>query len=188
MPGTLQDYAQAVHDVISVCRDAEQGFRGAAQAVRTSTIRTMFEQYAAQRAQFAAEIQAAIKSQGFDVIDPQGAGGMLHASWMSLKGILTRHDVHAILVETERGEDHSLNVYRNALSKTMPPEIAAIMQRQYEEIQASHDRIRTLRDTTAPPDDELVVSETTPVTAEPTPKRTASANANRTDTETPGGI
>lgn len=188
MPGTLQDYAQAVHDVISVCRDAEQGFRGAAQAVRTSTVRTMFEQYAAQRAHFALEIQAAIKAQGFEVIDPQGVGGMLHASWMSLKGLLTGYDVHAILVEAERAEDHSLNVYRNALSKTMPPEIAAIIQRQYEEIQAAHDRIRTLRDTTAPPDDEPVVSDRTPVATEQAPTTTASANANRNDTETPGGI
>lgn len=202
MPGTLQDYAQAVHDVISVCRDGEQGFRGAAQAVQTPTIRTMFEQYAAQRAQFAGEIQAAIKAQGFDVIDPQGLGGMLHASWMSLKGMLTRHDVHAILVEAERVEDHSLSVYRNALSKTMPPEIAAIVQRQYEEIQAGHDRIRTLRDTTAPPDDDPVVgdrmrnndpivdSETTPAPAATATTSTtaASVNANRSDKETPGGI
>ncbi len=35
MPGTLQDYALAVHDVITVCRDGEQGFRGAAQAVKS---------------------------------------------------------------------------------------------------------------------------------------------------------
>ncbi len=49
MPGTLQDYAQAVHDVITVCRDGEQGFRGAAQAVKAPTMKEMFEQYSAQR-------------------------------------------------------------------------------------------------------------------------------------------
>ena len=112
MPGTLQDYAQAVHDVITINRDAEQGFRGAAQAVNDSAIKEMFEQYAAQRAQFAIELQAAVKALGFEPIDPQGVGGMLHASWMSLKGMLTGHDVHGILVETERGEDSSLKTYR----------------------------------------------------------------------------
>lgn len=154
MPGTLQDYAQAVHDVISTCRDAEQGFRGAAQAVNTPTIKEMFEQYAAQRAQFAAELQAAVKAQGFETINPQGVGGMLHASWISLKGMLTGHDVHGILVETERGEDWSLKTYRNALTKTLPPDMGAIIQRQFEEVQAAHDRIRTLRDATEPPPDE----------------------------------
>ena len=113
----------------------------------------MFLQYATQRAGFATELQAAVKALGFDPIDPQGVGGMLHASWMSLKGMLTGHDVHAILVEAERGEDSSLKTYRIALSKTLTPEIASIMQKQFEEVQAAHNRIRTLRDATAPPED-----------------------------------
>jgi uncharacterized protein (TIGR02284 family) len=154
MPGTLQDFAQAVHDVISANRDAEQGFRGAAQAVNTPTIKEMFEQYSAQRAQFAVELQGAVKALGFEATNPQGLGGVLHAGWINLKGLLTGHDVHAILVETERGEDWALKTYRAALGKAMPPEIGSIIQRQFEEIQTAHDRIRTLRDSTAPPEDE----------------------------------
>ena len=159
MPGTLQDFAQAVHDVISVNRDAEQGFRGAAHAVNLPSLKDVFQQYSAQRAQFAVELQTAVKSLGFDSVDPQGLGGMMHASWMSLKGLLTGHDPHAILAETERGEDYSLKTYRTALSKTMPPEIGGIIQRQLEQIQQAHDRIRTLRDSMAPPDGEPTVSD-----------------------------
>jgi uncharacterized protein (TIGR02284 family) len=151
MPGTLQDYAQAVHDVISTCRDAEQGFRGAAQAVNAPTMKEMFQQYSAQRAQFATELQGAVKALGFETTDPQGLGGMLHAGWINLKGLLTGHDVHAILVETERGEDWSLQTYRAALGKTLPTEIAAVIQKQFVEVQKAHDNIRSLRDATAPP-------------------------------------
>lgn len=154
MPGTLQDYAQAVHDVITINRDAEQGFRGAAHAVNDSALKEMFLGYAAQRARFAGEIQAAVKAMGFDPIDPQGAGGMLHASWMSLKGVLTGHAAHAILVEAERGEDSSIKTYQIALSRTLTPEIGAIVERQFGEIRAAHDRIRAMRDATAPPEDE----------------------------------
>jgi len=151
MPGTLQDYAQAVHDVITVCRDGEQGFRGAAQAVTAPAMKEMFEQYSAQRGQFAAELQAAVKALGFETIDPQGLGGVLYAAWINLKGLATGHDVHAILVEAERGEDWSLKTYRTALGKTLPPEIASIVQKQCEQVQEAHDRIRNLRDATAPP-------------------------------------
>ncbi len=151
MPGTLQDYAQAVHDVITVCRDAEQGFRGAAQAAHAPALKEMFEEYAAQRGRFAAQLQAAVKALGFETIDPQGLGGMLHASWISLKALVTGHDVHGILVETERGEDWSLKTYRVALGKTLPAEIASILEKQYEEVQAAHDRIRNLRNASAPP-------------------------------------
>jgi uncharacterized protein (TIGR02284 family) len=152
MPGTLQDYAQAVHDVITVCRDAEQGYRGAAQAVNAPTIKEIFEQYSAQRGRFAAELQAAVKALGFETIDPQGLGGMLYASWISLKALVTGHDVHGVLVETERGEDWSLKTYRTALGKTLPSEIASIIEKQYQEVQSAHDRIKTLRDASAPPE------------------------------------
>ena len=111
----------------------------------------MFQQYSAQRAQFAVELQAAVKAMGFETIDPQGLGGVLHASWINLKGLVTGHDVHGILVEAERAEDWTLKTYRVALGTTLPPEIAAIIQRQFEEVQKAHDRIKSLRESTAPP-------------------------------------
>jgi uncharacterized protein (TIGR02284 family) len=154
MPGTLQDFAQAVHNVISSCRDAEQGFRGAAQAVKDPAIKEMFEQYSVQRAQFAVELQGAVKALGFEATDPQGLGGMVHASWISLKSMVTGHDVHGILVEAERGEDWSLKTYRTALSITLPPEIGTIIQKQLDQVQAAHDRIKSLRDATEPPPEE----------------------------------
>ncbi len=91
---------------------------------------------------------------GFDATDPQGLGGMMHASWMSLKSLVTGHDVHGILVETERGEDWSLKTYRAALGTTLPPEIGSMIQKQFEKVQAAHDRIKGLRESTEPPPDE----------------------------------
>lgn len=171
MPGTLQDYAQAVHDVITICRDAEQGFRGAAQAVNAPALKEMFEQYSVQRGQFAAELQAAVKSLGFEPIDPQGLGGMLHASWISLKALVTGHDVHGVLVEAERGEDWSLKTYRVALGKTLPAEIALIMERQFKEVQSAHDRIQNLQVASAPPEP----APPTPSAPVPTEKAPAAA-------------
>jgi uncharacterized protein (TIGR02284 family) len=167
MPGTLQDYAQAVHDVITVCRDGEQGYRGAAQAVNDPAIKEMFQQYSAQRGQFAAELQEAVKALGFETIDPQGLSGMLFASWISLKGLVTGHAVHGALVEAERGEDWTLKSYRTALSKTLPPGIEAILQKQFEHVQQAHNRIRSLRDATAPPPEAS--NDETPASSAPSP-------------------
>jgi uncharacterized protein (TIGR02284 family) len=154
MPGTLQDFAQAVHDVISTCRDAEQGFRGAAQAVKDPAMKEMFQQYSAQRGQFAVELQGAVKALGFEATDPQGLGGMMHASWISLKSMVTGHDVHGILVEAERAEDWSLKSYQTALATTLPAEIRAVIQQQLEQVQTAHDRIKSLRESTEPPAEE----------------------------------
>ncbi len=126
MPGTLEDYATAVTNVISICRDAEQGFRAAADAVKQPALKEMFEQYSEQRGRFANELQEAVKSMGFDTPHPSGIAGTLHGAWMTVKGALTSHSEHAILEETERGEDWSLKTYREALARNLPVGIRSI--------------------------------------------------------------
>ncbi len=72
----------------------------------------MFEQYSEQRGQLRHELQEAVKSMGFDTTHPSGVAAVLHGAWMTMKGTLTGHSEHAILEETERGEDWSLKTYR----------------------------------------------------------------------------
>jgi uncharacterized protein (TIGR02284 family) len=127
-------------------------------------MKEMFEQYSAQRGQFATELQDAVKGLGFETINPQGLGGVLYAAWINLKGLVTGNDVHAILVEAARGEDWSLKTYRTALGKTLPPEIAAIVQKQFELVQEAHDRIKSLRDATAPPPNDAPKQDPEPRT------------------------
>ena len=50
----MQDYT-ALKEVIGICRAAEQGFRGAANSIKTPALRAMFEQYSQQRGDFANE-------------------------------------------------------------------------------------------------------------------------------------
>ena len=150
MTGTLQDYAAAVTNVIGICRDAEQGFRGAADAVNDPMLKELFEQYSEQRGRFALELQTAVKALGFDPTHPSGAGGVVHGAWMTLKGVLTGHKPHGILVETERGEDWSVKTYREALATSLPIELRSIIEQQYEQVQQAHNRIKSLRDANAP--------------------------------------
>ncbi|MGD1095062.1 MAG: DUF2383 domain-containing protein [Bryobacteraceae bacterium] len=88
MPGTLQDYAVAIGEVISVCRDAEQGFRGAANAARASALADTFVEYSERYGRFAGEIQEALKSMGFDPTYPQGVTGVLYAGWINVKAFV----------------------------------------------------------------------------------------------------
>jgi uncharacterized protein (TIGR02284 family) len=146
MPGTIQDCAIAISSVISICRDAEQGFRGAADAVSDPMLKELFEQYSLQRGAFANELQTAVKTMGFDPKHPTGVAGVLHGAWMTLKGALTGNSPHAILVEAERGEDWSVKTYRDALATDLPIEVRSIMEQQYEQVLQAHNRIRALRD------------------------------------------
>lgn len=152
MPGTLQDYAAAITNVIAICRDAEQGFRGAADAVNDPMLKQLFEQYSMQRGAFANELQTAVKTLGFDPTHPSGVAGVLHSAWMTVKGAATGNSPHPILVETERGEDWSVKTYQEALATNLPVEVRSIVEQQYQQILAAHNRIRSLRDANAPQD------------------------------------
>jgi uncharacterized protein (TIGR02284 family) len=143
----MQDYT-AIKDVVSVCRDAEQGFRGAANAVKSPLLKGLFEQYSIQRGEFANQLREAARAMGMEVGDSAGVGGMLHAGWMELKAALSRNDEHQILEETERGEDHSLRTYREALGLNISEGIRTILASQFVEVQQAHDRIRELRNRT----------------------------------------
>ncbi len=146
---TASDYTSAINSVIHICRDAEQGFRGAAKAVTDPTLKNTFEQYSEQRANFAKELVRAATTLGIDVSDSTGVAGVLHAGWMELKGALTGHSPHQILSETERGEDLSISRYRAALDARPPEGIRSVLESQFQEVQEAHSRIRALRDSYA---------------------------------------
>jgi uncharacterized protein (TIGR02284 family) len=149
MPGTLEDYAAAVNRVISACRDAEQGFRGAANAAREPMLRDMFEQYSALHARFATELQDAVKTLGFEIAQPAGVSGMLYAGWIKLKSALDGHDSHSILVEADRCEEWCVNGYRDALATNLPVGIRSLVEAQYEKIQALHSQVHGRREVLA---------------------------------------
>ena len=162
MAETLHDFSAAVENLISINRDAEQGFRAAADAVGDPGLKQMFVQLSAQRAAFAAEIQDGVRRLGFEPANPLGTGGTLHGIWIALKSAILANKAHATLEETERGEDLALKTYRDCMGMILQPELRTILERQYALIQESHVAIRTMRDQTAPP------PTTPPATAPPT--------------------
>ncbi len=151
MPETLHNFAAAVEKLISINRDAEQGFRAAADAASDASLKHMFIELSAQRGGFATEIQDAVRSLGFEPANPLGTAGTLHGVWISLKGAVVANKDHAALEEAERGEDQSIKAYREALGVILQSELRTIAERQFAAIEQSHARIRTLRDQTAPP-------------------------------------
>src|SRR4051812_24432770 len=99
------DQVSAVNDVIDICKDAEEGFRGAADAVNNSSLISLFMEYSSKRAPFAGGMQTLVGRGGGDAYHPAGIKGKLHSGWMKVKGAFTGHSEHEILEETERGED-----------------------------------------------------------------------------------
>ncbi|MCI0663861.1 MAG: PA2169 family four-helix-bundle protein [Acidobacteria bacterium] len=146
MKSTNGEVISTLNDLIETCRDAQKGFQTAAEGVNSPTLRSLFEEYALQRAEFAGELQGVVTQLGGDPEKTGSISGAIHRGWMNIKSAVTGKDEHYILEECERSEDSSYKNYEEALKKSLPPLVRSLVQRQYNAIREAHDRIRNLRD------------------------------------------
>ena len=136
-----------LNDLIRAGRDAEHGFLAAADSVPEPELVEIFSEYALQRAKFVVELQDRVRALRADPEFAGSIGGDVHRAWMGLKAAIESNEVHAILSECERGEDMAVRAYRDGLrERDVDAQTREIVQRQYEAVQATHDRIRQLRD------------------------------------------
>jgi len=141
-----KETSSVLNDLIETLKDGQKGFRQAAEAVRDPQLKSLFVEYSEQRSQFATALQSQLQSLGNEPESGSSATGALHRGWINLKSAVTGGDDHAILAECERGEDSAVKEYRKALDDDLSPSLHELVSRQYTDIQAAHDRIRTLRD------------------------------------------
>ena len=100
---------------------------------------------ASRHAVAAAELRGLIGQLGGD---PAIRGKILSTTrrgWGTLPASLTQNNDDALVDECERGEDHALEVYRNALDDHLPEFVRQVVLRQFEDVMTNHDQIRDLR-------------------------------------------
>jgi uncharacterized protein (TIGR02284 family) len=140
---------QLLNLLIQVGKDAEQGYQTAALDIADEALARLFTDYAAERMKFVVELQQRVKTLRGDPARQGTLAATLHRGWLDLKAALESGDPHAILTECERGEDMALVAYREALAAPdIDEDSRRMIQRQYEAVQAAHDRVRQLRDRT----------------------------------------
>ena len=133
-----------LNNLIETCKDGQEGFRQAAEGVKNSELQTLFNTYAQQRAQFAAELQNEVLHLGGEPEKSGSTIGALHHGWINIKSALTGGDESAVISECERGEDSSVRRYEDALKGELPNDIRALVERQFAQVKEAHDRIRAL--------------------------------------------
>ena len=138
-----------IDNLIETLKDGQEGFKQAAEGVSDPKLKSLFRDYSQQRSRFASALQSEARRQG--ETDPEtssSATGALHRGWINLKSAITGGSEHAILAECERGEDSAVEEYKKALEDGLTPSAQQLVSRQFTEIKAAHDRIRSLRDAT----------------------------------------
>ena len=106
----------------------------------------MFLRRAQDCAKGAADLQQLVARLGGSPEAGSSVAGAVHRGWVDLKAAVSSRTDLAILEECERGEDVAKARYRKALEETLPEDIRAVVQRQYDGVVRNHDQIRELRD------------------------------------------
>src|SRR5438477_2782867 len=136
-----------LNNLIETLKDGQEGFKQAAESVRNPALKSLFSEYSQQRSRFASSLQAEARKLGEEKPETSSsATGALHRGWINLKSAITGGDEHAILAECERGEDSAVEEYKKALEDGLSPAAQELVTRQFAEIKAAHDRIKSLRD------------------------------------------
>jgi uncharacterized protein (TIGR02284 family) len=142
-----KEIVSTINSLIETLKDGQEGFKQAAEAVKDSELKSLFQEYSQQRARFATELQSQARQFGESKPeDSSSAAGAMHRAWINLKSVVTSGDDHAILAECERGEDSAVKEYKEAIEEGLSSPISDIVSRQYGEVKDAHDRIKQLRD------------------------------------------
>jgi len=132
-------------ELLAIAQDGEHGFRVCAEHARADALKKLFAGRASRHAAAAAQLRELIALLG---ADPAACGkipGATRRGWANLHTALTQNTDEALVIECEHGEDHTLEVYRNALDDHLPELVRQVVLRQFESMMSDYDQIRFLR-------------------------------------------
>ncbi|GFM71731.1 PA2169 family four-helix-bundle protein [Pseudomonas capsici] len=139
-----------LNDLIETSKDGQKGFETSAEDLKNPALKSFFQTRASECRTAVSELQNEVRSLGGDPETGSSAAGALHRAWVDLKSVLTGKSDEAILNEVERGEDHALKAYKEALQKAqekhLPDRVVALVRKQLDGTQSNHDRVKILRD------------------------------------------
>jgi uncharacterized protein (TIGR02284 family) len=136
-----------IKDLVQSNIDSRDGLHLAADLAEDFRLKITFEQTALEHEQQADELARYIPWQG-GAGRPEGSvAASVHRAWMNLKAKLTGNDGYMLLSEAEAAEDAIRDAYEIALAETREGAVHDTLARHHAAVQASHDRIKHLRDT-----------------------------------------
>lgn len=148
MSNTLSETISTLNKLIEACKDGQEGFRLAAEGITDDEdLKSFLFSCSLQRSKFAGELQNELIGLGESgPVESSSVSSALHRGWINLKTAVTGNDNHAILAECERGEDSAVAAYRKAINSGLSDTLLETVERQFQEVIATHNSVKGLRD------------------------------------------
>ena len=147
---TTEKSIDVLNDLIEINHDRIAGFEKASNDLGDGEfeLKSLFDRFASESRTYSSELSEAVSQYGGEVETGTSGTGAIHRAWIDVKATFTGHDRKSILAECERGEDAIKKAYQSALDpeNELTFDIADLVRRQQQGINAAHDQIKALRD------------------------------------------
>ena len=142
-----QNSIDKLNDLIQINNDRIEGYETASKETTATDLRALFAELMQTSRQCRTELSAVVAQLGGVPTDSTRMTGKFFRAWMDVKAAFTGNDRHAILESCEFGEDQALEAYREVLDhdEYLLPAQRQLVQTQYSQLKADHDKIRSLR-------------------------------------------
>jgi uncharacterized protein (TIGR02284 family) len=146
MTTATKDIQEVVNNLIEICRDGQQGFEAAANAVDSPMLKKELMHHGRERGEFVRILASALVEMGHEPVNHGTASGALHRGWIHMMNLKPGDNEHAVLAACERGEDSAVDAYTDAMEALLAGRIGELIAGQYLVVKSAHDRIRQMRD------------------------------------------
>src|SRR6266496_224220 len=111
-----KEVISTINNLIETLKDGQEGFKQAAESVKSPQLKSLFNEYSEQRSRFATELQSQARSLGEPKPETSStAAGALHRGWIDMKSAVSSGDDHPVRAEGGRGEDSAVEQYGETL-------------------------------------------------------------------------
>ncbi len=136
---------ELLQDLVTVCRDSQEGYKTAADETSDQELKTMFTEFARRRGQEGDELDRLVRAHGGQSASRGGSlTGHAHRLFVALRAALTGHDRAAALREVARGESYAEAAFDRIKRMTLVGETRDVVLRLHDSVKQTRDKVRRL--------------------------------------------
>ena len=146
---TTKETIEVLNDLVAINNDRIAGYEKALDETKEedSDLRRLFTSMIDESRKLRLELAAEVQTLGGEYDRGTTASGKLYRAWMDVRAVFTGNDRYTVLANCERGEDAAQSAYKEALSdNNLPAYVRTMLEEQKQQLRASHDKIKALRD------------------------------------------
>jgi len=136
-----------LNGLLEKTRDAEKGFKKAAENTEHTYLKKYFERKSNERREFGQELNQEIRSFGEEPDNTGSFAGTAHRAWMDVKAVFSGDNAESMLEEAIRGENAALEEYNDVLKEvSLPYSSQTVLLKQKNAIESDLRTIKRLED------------------------------------------